>query len=159
MVDRFLGNGKMILGSKMDIVSEGAYETPSYNDIDCRDLHLIKCSEYVYAGNHLIFDFWGSEEILNQKLIIDSCQVAVKEAGATILHSHFHEFGEGMGITGVVVLSESHLSLHTWPEINLMTFDIYMCGDASPAVALEFLRSKLNPQKITMMNLKRGAFK
>lgn len=148
----------MILGSKIDIVSEGDYAGPSCNNVDCRDLHLIECNDYTYAGNHLIFDFWGSEQILNQELIIETCKIAVVEAGATVLHTHFHEFGEGMGLTGVVVLSESHLSLHTWPEINLMTFDIYMCGTARPEKALEILKEKLVPRKITMMNIKRGAF-
>lgn len=148
----------MIFGSEIDIVSEGKFNPPSHYDIDCSDQHLIKFDDYLYAGNHLIFDFWGSDEILNQKLIIDTCRFAVEEAGATVLHTHFHEFGEGYGITGVLVLSESHLSLHTWPEINLMTFDIYMCGRAEPKLALTILRSKLKPKKVTLMNVKRGIF-
>jgi len=149
----------MILGSKLDIVSLGDYDVITKEGLNARDCHLLQDCDFVYAGNHLIFDFWGSNEILNQKLIIDSCADAVIEAGATILHRHFHEFGEGMGLTGVLVLSESHLSIHTWPEINLMTFDIYMCGDADPAKALNILRDRIRPKKITMMNLKRGAFK
>lgn len=149
----------MILGSKLDIVSLGEYSVSAASAADPRGSHLLQDTNFVYAGNHLIFDFWGSDEILNQKLIIKTCSIAVIEAGATILHSHFHEFGEGMGITGVLILSESHLSLHTWPEINLMTFDIYMCGEADPRIALAILKETLKPKKINMMNLKRGAFK
>lgn len=148
----------MILGSKIDIVQEGDYDAPSRNSLDARDMHLIRHPDYVYAGNHLIFDFWGSEEIQNQKLIIESCHTGVTRAGAHILHSHFHEFGDGCGMTGVVVLSESHLSLHTWPEINLMTFDIYMCGTASPKMALDYLKEHLKPKKVVLLDLKRGAF-
>ena len=148
----------MILGSKIDIMSEGVYRGPSRLEIDARNMHLIRELDFIYAGNHLIFDFWGCEEIANQELIIDSCKTGVVEAGATILHSHFHEFGEGCGMTGVVVLSESHLSLHTWPEINLMTFDIYMCGEATPKTAMEYLRDKLKPKKSVLLDLKRGAF-
>ncbi len=146
----------MILGSKLDIVSEGTYDVPKMSEREFRDCHLLCGEDYSYAGNHVIFDFWGAN--FNDSLIIDSCIIAVEEAGATILHRHFHTFGEGMGLTGVLVLSESHLSLHTWPEIGLMTFDIYMCGDADPLKALSILRDKLEPQKITMMDLKRGAF-
>jgi S-adenosylmethionine decarboxylase len=149
----------MILGTKIDIASEGSYEVPGGIDINPRDFHLLKGDGYVYAGNHAVFDFWGSKEICNNTLIVEACERSVVEAGATILHSHFHSFGDGCGITGVIVLSESHLSLHTWPEINLMTFDIYMCGEARPLEALEYLKKALGPEKITMTLLKRGAFK
>ena len=118
---------KMILGSKLDIVSLGDYDVITKEGLNARDCHLLQDCDFVYAGNHLIFDFWGSNEILNQKLIIDSCADAVIEAGATILHRHFHEFGEGMGLTGVLVLSESHLSIHTWPEINLRYLYVRRC--------------------------------
>lgn len=148
----------MILGSKIDIVSQGSFDVPMDSSIDYRDFHLLKSEGYIYAGNHLIFDFWGCPDMLNGELIISSCREGVEEAGATILHSHFHSFGEGLGLTGVLVLSESHLSLHTWPEIGLMTFDIYMCGDAKPEVALNHLLKKLEPKKINIINLKRGAF-
>lgn len=148
----------MILGSKIDIVSEGSYDVTMKSNEHHRDFHLLEGDNFIYAGNHIIFDFWGSDDMLNEELIIKSCVEGVEVAGATVLHNHFHTFGEGMGLTGVLVLSESHLSLHTWPEIGLMTFDIYMCGEANPLVALDHLRKKLNPKKITMTSLKRGAF-
>jgi len=56
---------------------------------------------------------------------------AVLQAGATLLHIHLHHFTPNGGISGVAVLAESHISVHTWPERNFAAFDVFMCGDAS----------------------------
>ena len=60
----------------------------------------------------------------------------MKEAGATLLHIHLHTFTDGGGISGVAVLAESHISVHTWPEKGYAAFDVFMCGDAEPRKAL-----------------------
>ena len=54
---------------------------------------------------------------------------AAKAAGATILGANFHSFGKGMGNTGVLILAESHMSVHTWPENNYAAIDIFFCGN------------------------------
>lgn len=59
------------------------------------------------------------------------CRQAVEAAGLTSVGSLFHSFGEGEGVTGVVVLAESHLSLHTWPEDGYVTLDVYVCSYTS----------------------------
>jgi S-adenosylmethionine decarboxylase len=63
---------------------------------------------------------------------------AAREAGATVLAAHFHRFGGEGGVTGVVLLAESHITIHTWPEFGLAAVDAFMCGqaDAERAVAL-----------------------
>lgn len=58
----------------------------------------------------------------------DFCQRAVAEVGLTTVGALFHSFGEGAGVTGVVVLAESHLSVHTWPEDSYVTLDVYVCS-------------------------------
>ena len=111
-----------------------------------------------FAGNHIIFDFWGvsSEKCMDETLIRESIVDACRKAGATILGYNFHHFGEGCGVTGVVMLSESHASIHTWPEANLMTFDVFMCGNAKPHEALRYLESIFLPTRMDIQNLRRG---
>lgn len=93
------------------------------------------------GGRHLIVDYWGVDP---SKLI--SCEDVDKvfresatSAGATVLSSHFHHFGDGCGITGVVILSESHMSIHTWPEKNYCAIDVFMCGTCDPRDTLKAL--------------------
>lgn len=86
------------------------------------------------AGLHLIGDLYGCAN--NPQLMTDAayleefCKKAVADAGLTTVGSLFHSFGEGEGVTGVVVLAESHLSLHTWPEDGYVTLDVYVCSYA-----------------------------
>ena len=72
------------------------------------------------------------------------CEAAGR-AGATVLHCYFHDFepkdGLGVaGVTGVIALAESHISVHTWPELGYMALDVFMCGDAQPEMVIEILR-------------------
>ena len=72
------------------------------------------------------------------------------------MHSHFHPFGPGLGVTGVVLLAESHISIHTWPEQGYAAIDIFMCGAAEPQRALDVLREALAPAGCAMRALHRG---
>ena len=83
-------------------------------------------------GLHLIGDLYGCKG--NRQLMVDAvtlenfCKQAVADAGLTAVGSLFHSFGEGEGVTGAVVLAESHLALHTWPEDDYVTRDVYVCS-------------------------------
>ena len=113
---------------------------------------------YQPVGAHLLADFYGVvEESLSdagaiERLLLDSARAA----GAQILHSHFHAFGPGRGITGVVLLAESHISIHTWPEFGFAAADIFMCGKAEPQRALEVIRSALQATSCTVQTITRG---
>lgn len=97
-------------------------------------------------GRHVIADLHDvSAEVLGsidfwKEILIDGA----KKSGATVLSDHFHHFGEGYGITGVVVLAESHISIHTWPEKNYAAIDVFMCGTCDPQLALDHITSKIN---------------
>ena len=84
------------------------------------------------TGLHLIGDLYGC--ICDSRLMHDAdhleafCKDRVAAAGLTSVGSLFHSFGEGGGVTGVVVLAESHLSIHTWPESGYVTLDVYVCN-------------------------------
>ena len=66
------------------------------------------------------------------------------------------DFEEGGGISGVAVLAESHISVHTWPEKGYAAFDVFMCGDAQPRKALDVFKSAFNPGRIVVGEHKRG---
>lgn len=123
---------------------------------EINEQYLLTDEKHVYAGRHLLFDFLGSPFIRNSHFIEECLINSVKSAGATILHTHFHHFGEEGGITGVLVLEESHASVHTWTEANLMTFDVYMCGHSNPERAYEYLKETLQPKEIHILPTRRG---
>ena len=69
---------------------------------------------------------------------------------------HVHEFGGEGGVSGVAVLAESHISVHTWPELDYAAFDVFMCGTCNPEKAVETLCARLNPDRFTVDERKRG---
>ena len=118
--------------------------------------HFIVDHNQIYAGSHLIIDLWNTRfdnKINTLKKIIKK---AVLIANATMLHIHLHRFGKEEGISGVAILAESHISVHTWPERDYMAFDIFMCGDTNPKEAAQFLIDTLKPKKNQITSLRRG---
>lgn len=107
------------------------------------------------VGLHLFLDIHGVKpELLMdldfvKQMMVDACQAT----GATILSVHGHSFGEGMGVTSVVVLSESHGSIHTWPEKNLAILDFFTCGPCNPRLAIPVLQEKLQPAEDIIVDL------
>lgn len=110
------------------------------------------------AGVHLLADLHGiAPELLTDAGRIDTLlRDAALAAGARILHSHFHAFGPGMGVTGVLLLAESHISIHTWPEVGFAAADIFMCGAALPQRALDLIEASLQPASRTVRTVERG---
>ena len=113
---------------------------------------------YRSSGTHLIADLYGidSEKLSDTQFIEDLLKRSAHAAGARIVYSHFHPFGPGQGITGVVLLAESHISIHTWPETGFAAVDIFMCGNARPQRALELIRQVLAPASVGVRDIARG---
>ena len=118
--------------------------------------HFITRNGLTYAGSHLIIDLWEAEGLGDRDRIETALIDAVKAAGATLLHIHLHTFEEGGGISGVAVLAESHISVHTWPEKGYAAFDVFMCGDAQPRKALDVFKAAFNPGRMVLGEHKRG---
>ena len=118
--------------------------------------HFITRNGLSYAGSHLIIDLWEAEGLADRERIEGALIDAVTESGATLLHIHLHTFEEGGGISGVAVLAESHISVHTWPEKGYAAFDVFMCGDAQPRKALDVFKRAFNPGRIVVGEHKRG---
>ena len=124
-------------------------------DEDRKD-HFVTKNGLTYAGSHLIIDLWDAEYLDDRERIEQALVDAVEKAGATLLHIHLHRFTEGGGISGVAVLAESHISVHTWPERGYAAFDIFMCGSAEPRRALSVLKDAFHPGRIVIGEHKRG---
>jgi S-adenosylmethionine decarboxylase len=109
-------------------------------------------------GTHLLVELRDCDpEILKDLRKVKSALVsAAKEAKATIIDVSFHEFNP-FGISGMVVIAESHLSIHTWPEYAYAAVDIFTCGDIiRPEVAANYLISRFKSKNPSIVELKRG---
>lgn len=111
------------------------------------------------VGRHVFFDVYDCEHAGNLEYVKEIMKEAVIESGATILHENFHSFGKDCGFTGVLVLSESHATVHTWKELGLLTFDIYFCGICDPLKAAKNIIEKLGSEKYTLKCEVRGLFR
>lgn len=109
-----------------------------------------------FAGAHLILDFWGAKKLDDLKLMEETLRDCVTRCGATLLHIHLHHFTPNRGITGVAVLAESHISVHTWPERDFAAFDIFMCGQTRPEEAISILIRAFSPKKVNISEQLRG---
>lgn len=111
------------------------------------------------AGTHVLADLNGiaAEKLSNCGMLETLLRDAAAAAGARILFSHFHIFGEGQGVTGVVLLAESHITIHTWPECGFAAADIFMCGSAQPELALALIASALQPEAVHQQAICRHA--
>lgn len=118
--------------------------------------HFIQRNGLEFAGTHLIFDFWGATGLDNLELMEAALKKSVKSCGATLLHIHLHHFTPNGGISGVAVLAESHISVHTWPERGYAAFDVFMCGDAQPEKAIPVLQNAFKPTRLNVTEHLRG---
>lgn len=111
-------------------------------------------------GRHLLAEFYDcNSNILNNPVLIENLmETAAVRCGATVVQKNFHMFNP-YGVSGVVVIAESHLAIHTWPEYGYAAVDLFTCGDScDPHVAYEFLREELHAGSALYSELKRGMF-
>jgi S-adenosylmethionine decarboxylase len=109
------------------------------------------------VGSHCIADLWGASHLSDAKVLTAVLETASSAAGATLLKIFLHEFPSSGGITGVALLAESHMSIHTWPENGYAAIDIFMCGAADARRALEKVVLQLRPTHTVVKHLVRGA--
>ena len=118
--------------------------------------HFVTRHGMQFAGTHLILDLWDARKLSDSEIVETGLRQAAEEAGATLLNLDLHCFTPNGGITGVAILAESHISIHTWPERAYAAVDVFMCGDAEPYKAVEVLRDAFRPRQITLSEHRRG---
>jgi spermidine synthase len=109
-------------------------------------------------GRHILVEFYDcSPELMNDVVHIENSMVAAAEtAGATVINSTFHHFSP-YGVSGVVVIQESHLAIHTWPEYGYAAVDLFTCGDSvDPWVSYKYLKDAFEAGHGSSMELRRG---
>ncbi len=151
-------NALMPLGMVSVIPSENQdfYETSLDRVQEERKDYFVERDGQKFAGMHLLVDLWGATNLGDPNLIDRALREAAITAGATILHSHFHHFSPNGGVSGVVVLAESHISIHTWPERDFAAVDIFMCGACDPHMAIPVLRAAFRPAEVRLDEQRRG---
>ena len=118
------------------------------------DQHAI--TTFVRPGLHLLIDFWDAQHLQDAYVIEQAMRDAATACGASIIEIKLHEFGKDAGITGVAILAESHISIHTWPEINYIALDVFVCGNCDPSLALAVLKASFKPKKVKVSEHHRG---
>ena len=112
--------------------------------------HGVRC-----AGAHLIIDVYGGERLDDIDHIEQTLRQCITASGATLLHMHLHRF-QPNGVSGVAVLAESHISIHTWPEAGYAALDVFMCGSADPDACVPVLREAFKADRVAVSELLRG---
>ncbi|QHI96271.1 adenosylmethionine decarboxylase [Aristophania vespae] len=141
----------MVSGFPRDIQNIDAVHA----DEERKDYFITRDGES-FAGNHLLVDFWDSKNLDNPKRIDETLRRAAEAAGATILHSHFHHFTPNGGVSGVLVLAESHISIHTWPERHYAAVDVFMCGACDPNLTIPVMQELFQAKRVEVDALRRG---
>ncbi|MBU4269654.1 adenosylmethionine decarboxylase [Candidatus Dependentiae bacterium] len=109
-----------------------------------------------YLGKHLLVEFWEcnvpDDSAFWEKMLWN----AAKAANSTPLKVAIQKF-EPHGITGMIILAESHISAHTWPEKKYIAIDIFTCGaHTNPQAAMEYLKKELSPKRVESQFINRG---
>lgn len=125
---------------------------------DQYELMMIKGERYLKTlGRHVISELWECDvETLNDVEKIERILTeAALKAGAEIREVAFHKFAP-QGVSGVVIISESHLTIHTFPEHAYASIDVYTCGDLNPHIAANYIKKSLGAKIYETMEIPRG---
>jgi S-adenosylmethionine decarboxylase len=159
------GDGLFQLGMDLGIPSAAAQEEEFTHTNDgagmadarlAHQMHLQMRNGVLCAGAHLIVDLYNAQRLDDMAFIEQTLRDCVEAAGATLLHIHLHHFEPNGGVSGVAVLAESHISIHSWPEVGYAALDVFMCGDAHPEATVPVLREAFQPERIAVSEHLRG---
>ena len=110
-----------------------------------------------YDGRHLLADLHGCSGLDDLALVEHALRHAAAVAGASVLDVRLHAFGPGHGVTGVALLAESHISIHSWPEHAYAAVDIFLCGARhDPRIALSVIAGVLGAADVRSTVVRRG---
>ena len=124
-----------------------------------KEFSEMKLEEKKIIGKHIIADLYGvkKELITKKEKVMKVTEAAVRVSGMKKIKSYYKQF-KPWGVTGVVLISESHVSIHTWPEYELVNLDIFSCGDKRKAEkAFNFFIKKLKPKDCRKIEIDRGS--
>ncbi len=112
--------------------------------------------EIKHLGKHLLIEAWKMKNLNRSDVIRKTLKEIIKATGATLLDLKVHKF-DPQGISGIAVIAESHITIHTWPEFSYAAIDIFTCGTrVNPYAAIPIVKKYLKPKHIKIMDFKRG---
>lgn len=108
------------------------------------------------VGRHLVLELWGCQNLNSTGIVERALLDIVQSLRLTLLSMQVHPFSP-IGVTGVAIVSESHVVIHTWPELGYAAVDVFTCGEQrNPEDAVPVLRHHFNPKRIQVMEMTRG---
>lgn len=108
-------------------------------------------------GTHVLLDLYGVQRLDDAAHLDAALRHAADAAGARIIGANFHHFGAGQGVTGVLLLAESHISIHSWPERGFAAVDLFLCGNIGGVdAAIKAITGDLKPISFTEQRILRG---
>ncbi len=131
-------------------------ETPARAEQTTAKDYFVERDGVKFAGTHLLVELWGAKNLGDLAITDQMLRDSAAMSGATLLHVHLHHFGPNAGLSGVAVLAESHISIHTWPERGYAALDIFMCGACDPYKAIPVIKRAFEPATVQLSEQKRG---
>ncbi len=151
-MDEIVGSG----GLGADIAMNESTNFEAAGDIDESKDWCIELDGERYAGLHLLVEFWDAQNLNDPSFIETALVDAACAAKARVLETKLHKFTPSGGVTGVALLAESHISIHTWPEHSYAAIDVFMCGTCNPHDAVPVLEKAFAPQRVQVIEQRRG---
>jgi S-adenosylmethionine decarboxylase len=149
------GKGLGIPGTARPEVRKTKLKVASRALVEDRESHFAVRNGVRCAGVHLIIDLHGAQRLDDIEHIEATLRRCVEAARATLLHIHVHHF-QPNGVSGVAVLAESHISIHTWPDAGYAALDVFMCGSADPDACIPVLREAFSAKRVGVSEILRG---
>ena len=118
--------------------------------------HFRQTHDMTFAGTHLLIDIWQAHGLDEMERVESALRESVNISQATLIQIHLHRFTPSGGISGIAILAESHISVHTWPERSYAAVDIFMCGDTRPEMAIPVLEEAFLTSQIEVKTIQRG---
>ena len=117
---------------------------------------LIRKDGQTFAGIHLLIDFYQASNLSDKHLIEKALESAASAVNAKKIDICVHKFSQNHGVSGVITLAESHISIHTWPEIFFAAIDVFTCGKCRPHSCIDILKNYLEPSRVEIVEHYRG---
>jgi S-adenosylmethionine decarboxylase len=118
--------------------------------------HFKQTHDMTFAGTHLLIDIWQAHGLDEIERVESALRKSANISQATLIQIHLHRFTPSGGISGIAILAESHISVHTWPERSYAAVDIFMCGDTRPEMAIPVLEEAFLTTQIEVKTIQRG---
>ena len=104
----------------------------------------------------MLIDFYQASNLTDEHLIEEALENAASAVNAKKIDICVHKFSKNHGVSGVITLAESHISIHTWPEIFFAAIDVFTCGKCKPHSCIDILKNYLEPSRIEIVERYRG---